>query len=58
MRELKINDNVTLTINERFDSLISYAEAAYTKTGDKSHLKVIKKLTNSNKVLRLAGIVT
>lgn len=54
MRELKINDNVTLTINERFDSLISYAEAAYTKTGDKSHLKVIKKLTNSNKVLARA----
>jgi len=54
MRQVKINDNVTLTINEPFDSLITYANAAYTKTGDKSHLKVIKKLTNSNKVLARA----
>lgn len=48
MRQVKINDNVTKSITERYDSLITYAEAAFTKTGDKTHLEVIEKLKNSN----------
>lgn len=47
MKSTKIN-NVTYTESEPMDSLIYFAQWAYTQTGDKSHLKVIEKLKNSN----------
>ena len=51
MRQVKINDNVTLTIQEQFDSLIYFANNGYTKTGDKTHLEEVKKLENLNRRL-------
>jgi hypothetical protein len=48
MKSTRINDNVTYPESEPMDSIIYFAQWAYTKTGDKSHLKVIEKLKNSN----------